>query len=148
MNIIELLKGILLEFPKIETVCNDIHVDFTDAEPTSYGLSSTGDVLYSEDILGGQTRRHNFVLYAVFQSQSDYDRMVNSGTLLELAYWLEKQAKCQQIVVPLGEDERAGRLTRLTCENGMLYEIPNESMNGGVLYQLQIAAFYNVESEA
>lgn len=147
MNIIELLKSILMTFPRIEEVCNDIHVDFTDPTPTNYGLSSTGDALLSEDILGGQTRRHNFILYAVFQSQSDYDRMANSGVLLELAYWLEKQADNQRISVPVGGTELNGRLTQIACENGMLYEIPDENMNAGVLYQLQIAAFYDVESE-
>lgn len=146
MNIIELIKSILTKFPKIAEVCNDIHVDFTDPEPTNYGISSAGDALVSEDILGNQTRRHNFILYAVFQSQSDYDRMANSGILLELSYWLEKQANQQQFIIPLGNVEYVGRLTDITCDNGMLYEIPDGNMNAGVLYQLQIAAYYDVES--
>ena len=77
MNIIELVKDILLQFPKINAVCNEIHVDFTDDTPTNYGLSSTGDSLISEDLLGNQTRQHNFVLYAVYQSMNDYDRLSN-----------------------------------------------------------------------
>lgn len=146
MNIIELVKSILMDFPKIGEVCNDIHVDFTDPEPTNYGISSTGDALISEDILGGQKRRHNFILYAVFQSQSDYDRMANSGVLLEMAYWLEQQAKCQSIHITVGDKKMNGRLMNIVCDNGMLYELPNENMNSGVIYQLQIAAFYDVES--
>lgn len=146
MNILELMKSVLMGFSKIGSVCNDVHVDFTDSEPTNYGLSSVGDAKLSEDILGGQTRRHNFILYAVFQSQSDYERMANSGVLLDLAYWLEKQAKRQTVAVSVGEDKLTGRLTGIICDNGMLYEIPDENMNSGVLYQLQIAAIYEVES--
>lgn len=143
MNIIELVKSVLMKFPKINEVCNDIHVDFTEDSPTNYGLSSTGDALLSEDILGNQKRQHTFALYAVYQSQSDYDRMANSGTLLELQYWLEKSVSGQTIGV--GAD--VGRLTKLTCSNGMLYQIPNENLNDGVLYQLQITAEYKIESE-
>lgn len=138
MNIIELVKKILLKFPKINEVCNDIHVDFTDDIPTNYGLSSTGDSLIKTDVLGNQSRKHTFILYAVYQSQSDYDRMVNSGTLLELQYYLEKNYFNQKF--------SDGIITKLTCSNGMLYEIPEE-LNDGILYQLQITAEYETESE-
>lgn len=138
MNIIELVKEILLKFPKINEVCNDIHVDFTDDIPTNYGLSSTGDSLIKTDVLGNQSRKHTFILYAVYQSQSDYDRMVNSGTLLELQYYLEKNYFNQKF--------SDGIITKLTCSNGMLYEIPEE-LNDGILYQLQITAEYETESE-
>lgn len=138
MNIIELVKEILLKFPKINEVCNDIHVDFTDDIPTNYGLSSTGDSLIKTDVLGNQSRKHTFILYAVYQSQSDYDRMVNSGTLLELQYYLEKNYFNQKF--------SDGIITKLTCSNGMLYEIPEE-LNDGILYQLQITAEYEIESE-
>lgn len=138
MNIIELVKEILLKFPKINEVCNDIHVDFTDDIPTNYGLSSTGDSLIKTDVLGNQSRKHTFILYAVYQSQSDYDRMVNSGTLLELQYYLEKNYFNQKF--------SDGIITKLTCSNGMLYEILEE-LNDGILYQLQITAEYETESE-
>ncbi|MGN0676987.1 MAG: hypothetical protein ACI4K5_04515 [Ruminococcus sp.] len=138
MNIIELVKNILLKFPKIGEICNDIHVDFTDDIPTNYGISSTGDTLIKADILGNQSRKHTFILYAVYQSQSDYDRMANSGTLLELQYYLENNA--------LNQKFSDGFLTKLTCSNGMLYEIP-DSLNDGILYQLQITAEYEIESE-
>ncbi len=147
MNIIELVKSILLEFPKISSVCNDIHIDFNDDVPTSYGLSSTGDTLVKEDVLGNQTRQHNFILYAVYQSVNDYDRMANSGLLLELSLWLEQHAIGQQISVDVGNETLIGYLNRLTCTNGMIYEIPNDNLNGGIQYQLQISAEYKLESE-
>lgn len=147
MNIIELIQDILLSFPKISEVCNSIHVDFTDDSPTNYGLSPTGDSLLKEDVLGNQTRRHNFTLYAVYQSASDYDRLANSGVLLELQYWLEKHAQGQDITVAIGDTELAGTLKKLTCNNGMLYVIPNGNLNDGVMYQLQITAEYTIESE-
>lgn len=147
MNIIELVKGILLQFPKINQVCNDIHVDFTDDTPTNYGLSSTGDSLVSEDLLGNQTRQHNFILYAVYQSMNDYDRLSNSGVLLELALWLEKQARGQEIQLTVGGKILKGKLIKLSTANGMLYNIPNENLTDGVQYQLQIIAQYELESE-
>lgn len=139
MNIIELVKEILLKFPKINEVCNDIHVDFTDDIPTNYGLSSTGDSLIKTDILGNQSRKHTFILYAVYQSQSDYDRMVNSGTLLELQYYLEKNYFNQKFP--------DGIITKFTCSNGMLYSVPQENEFEGLRYQLQIIAEYETESE-
>lgn len=89
MNIIEVVKSALQSFPQINEVCNEISIDFTDDTIDSYGLSSTGDTLLKEDILGNQTRQHNFILYAVYQSVNDYDRMVNTGALLSLQMYLE-----------------------------------------------------------
>lgn len=142
MNIIELVKSVLMEFPKI----SEIHIDYTDGDE-SYGLSSTGDTLINSDILGNEKRQHNFILYAIFQSQSDYDRISNSGVLLELQMWLERHAKGQQISVTVEETEYTGNLTKLTCANGMIYSIPDGNMNDGVCYQLQITAEYKIESE-
>lgn len=139
MNIIEIVKELLLKFPKINEVCNEIHVDFTDDVPTNYGISSTGDMLISEDILGNQRRKHTFILYAVYQSQSDYDRMANSGTLLELQYFLEKNSK----EIAFSD----GILEKLTCANGMFYQTPNQNLNDGILYQLQITSEYRKERE-
>lgn len=146
LNIIELVKSLLQEFPKINEVCNDIHVDFTNDTPTDYGLSPTGDTLLSEDILGNQLRQHTFVLYAVYQSLNDYDRLANSGTLLELQMWLEYNADRQKVSITIGNKEYTGELKKLTCANGMLYSVPQENMIDGVLYQLQITAQYTIET--
>lgn len=146
MNIIELVKSILQDFPKINEVCNDIHIDFTDNTSDSYGLSSIGDALLAEDILGNQRRQHNFLLYAVFQSVNDYDRLNNSGTLLELQLWLERQAQHQKIENTVSNEHLTGELTKLTCSNGMLYAIPENNLNSGVQYQLQITAEYKIEN--
>lgn len=146
MNIIELVKSILQDFPKINEVCNNIHIDFTDNTSDSYGLSSIGDALLAEDILGNQHRQHNFLLYAVFQSVNDYDRLNNSGTLLELQLWLERQAQHQKIENTVGDEHLTGELTKLTCSNGMLYAIPENNLNSGVQYQLQITAEYKIEN--
>ena len=70
MTIIDFLRQKLTEYPKISEFMAgaDIHIDFTDPDPTNYGLSSTGDSLIREDVLGNQIRQHNFVMYAVAQS--------------------------------------------------------------------------------
>ena len=136
MNVIEKIKEILQDFPKISEVCNEIHVDFTDAEPTSYGLAPIGDELISEDILGNQKRQHSFMLYATYSGMNDYERLANSGALLELSQYLDSL------------DEQAidnGIITQIRATNGMLYEIPQENSVDGLRYQLTIVASYTVE---
>ena len=142
MNIIELVKSILLEFPKI----NDLHIDYNESAPDEFGLYPTGDTLVKEDILGNQTRQHNFILYAVYQSFNDYDRLANSGTLLELQMWLERHANNQEVSITVDDKELTGQLTKLICANGMLYNIPDENTNSGVQYQLQITAEYKIQN--
>ncbi len=144
MNIIEKVTDILQSYPKISEVCNEVHIDFSDPEPTSYGLSSTGDALIAEDILGNQKRQHSFMLYSTFSSINDYERMLNSTALLELGLWLEEQTDCE-IESNVGDSVYTGKLTKLRAENGMLYEIPQENQYDGWQYQLQIIAEYTVD---
>ena len=144
MNIIETVRSILESFPKISDVCNEVHIDFADPEPTSYGLSSTGDELISEDVLGNQKRQHSFMLYSTFSSINDYERMLNSTALLELGLWLEEQTDCE-IESTVGDSIYTGKLTKLTAANGMLYNVPQENELDGVQYQLQIIAEYTVD---
>jgi hypothetical protein len=144
VNIIELVKSILQEFPKIsEIVC----IDSLGTAPDDFGLYPTGDKLVKTDVLGNETREHTFILYAIFQSFNDYDRLVNSGTLLELQMWLERHALGQDLSVETDNKILSGKLNKLTCANGMLYNIPEQNTNGGVQYQLQITAEYKIESE-
>lgn len=142
MNIIETMQAALEAFPKI----NSLHIDYNEAAPDEYGLFPTGDKLVKEDILGNQERQHTFILYAVFQSFNDYDRLCNSGLLLELQQWLERYADNQEVTAKIGETELTGRLTKITCANGMPYNIPDGNMNSGVQYQLQITADYEIEA--
>lgn len=135
MNIIELVKSIVESYADI----GQLHIDYTGAVPDSCGISSTGDVLLKEDILGNKTRQHDFVLYTVWQSQSDYDRMINSGILLGLQCYLENQSQDQTVLSPDGKN---GKLKSITCSNGMLYSVPESNLNAGVIYQLQISAQY------
>lgn len=146
MNIIEKIRDILTEFPGISQVCNEIHVDFADPEPTSYGLSSTGDSLISEDVLGGQKRQHNFMLYSTFSGINDYERLGNSGILLQLTQWLESQTGAV-INFKIENKIRTGKITKISADNGMLYSVPQENEICGLRYQLQIIAEYEIESE-
>jgi len=145
MNIIEKVREILQSFPRISEICNEIHVDFADPEPTSYGLSSVGDSLIKEDVLGNQNRQHTFILYSTFSAYNDYDRLNNSTALLELSHWLETQAN-SDVETKIGEEIFSGKITKLTAENGMLYSVPQENLVDGVQYQLQIIAEYTVKT--
>lgn len=130
MNIIQKIQEILYNFSEISKVCNTVHVDFTDSEPTSYGLSSVGDSLVKEDVLGGQIRQHNFFLYSTFSSVNDYERLENSSVLLNLAQWLEKQID--------------DTIIKITAENGQLFAVPQENELNGWQYQLQIVVQYKI----
>ena len=100
----------------------------------------------SEDILGNQTRQHNFVLYAINQSFTDYDRLANSTFLLELTYWLEQYKEKDTIEVTINGKTIQGELSGLSSANGMLYSVPTGDINDGVMYQIQIYAKYKLES--
>lgn len=143
MNIIEKMKSVLEEYPKIGT----LHIDYNLSAADSFGLYPTGDRKVSEDVIGGQERQHTFILYAVFQSFNDYDRLTNSGLLLDLQFWLEQYADNQELTTVINDVTRRGYLKNITCANGMLYNIPDNNMNTAVQYQMQITADYTIESE-
>lgn len=149
MTIIDFMREKLTEYPKISEflASGDIHIDFTEPDPESYGLSSTGDKLVSEDILGNQIRQHNFVMYAAGQSFTDYNRLANSNFLLELAYWLERLPEQNGIAVTVDGEELIGRFIKATTANAMSMGWMGETVNDGCMYQLQIYAQYKIESE-
>lgn len=135
MNIIERVRQILTDYPGIAAVCNAVHIDFTDPEPQSYGLSSVDDKLLAEDVLGNQRRQHTFLLYAAFSGINDYERMKNSSALLGLNYWLHDLDE-----LPVD----GGTVTAIRAENGMIYDLPQENAMQGVQYQMQIIAEYTL----
>ena len=149
MTSIDFMRQKLTEYPKISEFLagEDIHVDFTDPAPVNYGLSSTGDTLVKEDLLGNQIRQHNFVLYAAGQSFTDYNRLANSNFLLELAYWLERLPEAEGLSVTIDGREMIGRFLKSTTANAMSMGLMGETIDKGVMYQIQIYAEYKIESE-
>ncbi len=146
MNVIEVTKKILSDYKKISEFSNGVQVDFTTNEPTNFGLSSIGDTLIKEDVLGNQKRKHSFVLYAVNQAYEDYDRLANSSFLLELAYWLETQ-KGQEVDVAIGDIVKKGEITKISTANAMIFNVPTGNIRDGVMYQIQIYVEYKVKGE-
>lgn len=146
MNIIERVKQILTDCSLVNKFTNDIHVDFNSNDTGSFGLFSNGDSKVKEDILGKQTRQHNFVLYATNQSFNDFDRLQNSSFLLDLNYLLETM-KGQEVTATIDKAEYKGCITKMWCANGMLYDIPTGNITDGVTYQLQIYAQYTLMKE-
>lgn len=147
MNIIELVKQVLTDCPLISGLTGEVNIDFTEDSPISISIYPTGDQKTGENIFGWPIRRHSFVMYAVFQSFNDYDRMANSTFLLDLAYWLEQAATGQAIETTINEQTVTGKLTKLSSANGMLYGYQEGTLTGPVTYQLQIYAQYHLESE-
>lgn len=149
MTIIDFMREKLTGYPKISEFLAGakVHVDFTDPGPVNYGLSSAGDTLVKEDVLGNQTRRHNFSLYAVGKSITDFDRLANSNFLLELSYWLEQLPEQDDILVMVDGKNLVGRFTKATTANAMSMALMGDTIKDGVMYQLQIYAEYKIESE-
>ena len=149
MTIIDFMRKKLSEYPKIQEFLagEELHIDFTDPDATSYGLSSSGDTLVKEDLLGNQQRRHNFVLYAVNQSFTDYCRLANSNFLLELGYWLERLPEEDGSYVDTGDEILTGRFIKATTANAMAMQPMGATVNDGVLYQIQIYANYEIKME-
>lgn len=144
INIIEKTKEMLLQFPEIALVCNDINIDFAGNTPTSYGLSSVGDSLLSEDILGNQKRQHSFILYSTFSGINDFERMTNSEAITNLSVWLSKQTG-QQVTTELDGVVYTGEITAVATGGGTLYEVPQGNVIKGLRYQLQIEVQYTIE---
>ena len=149
MTIIDFMRQKLAEYPKISEFLGgeDIHIDFTDPAPVNYGLSSTGDSLLKEDLLGNQTRRHSFALYAVAPSFTDYCRIANSNFLLGLAYWLDRLPEEDGLEVEVDGVQLKGRFLKAMTANAMAMQPMGQTVNDGILYQIQIQANYKIESE-
>lgn len=148
MTIIDFMRQKLTEYPKISEflVDGDIHVDFTESG-SGYGLSSNGDSLIKEDLLGNQIRQHNFAMYAVAPSFTDYCRIANSNFLLELGYWLEHLPEEDGIQVKIDGQDLRGRFLKAIPSNAMAMQPMGETVNDGILYQIQIQVTYKIESE-
>ena len=82
MNIIELVKKILTDYPKIEEFTNKIHVDFTKNDDVNFGLSSTGDTKVKEDFW--EIRQEDTVLFCM---QSIRHLMIMTDFQIALFCW-------------------------------------------------------------
>lgn len=146
MNVVETIQALLNKYPQISEFSGGTQIDYTENKANSFGLSSMGESLIREDILGNQTKQHNFALYAVNQSFSDYDRLSSSTFLLEFGYWLDEQ-KDIPISARIGEIEKQGMISSIKTANGMLFAVPTGNPSDGVTYQIQIQVIYKIESE-
>ena len=107
-------------------------------------MTSTGDSLIGEDVLGNQKRRHTFELYSTFSGISDFERLTNSSALTELAQWLTLQ-RGQTVTSVISGTSYDGELLNVRAENGSIEEVPQENIFDGLLYHLQIVADYTVD---
>jgi hypothetical protein len=145
MNVIEVVRQILTDYPKIsDFISEDVHIDFNEEKDHNYGLSSTGDSLIKSNIWGDQERTDNMVLYATNQSANDYDRLQNSTFLLDLGYYLET-VKGQEVTATINGNDMRGSIQSISVANGMAW---GKSSDGQLItYQLQIKVTYTLESE-
>lgn len=147
MNVIDKVKEIISSYPRIDEFVKDtVHIDFTTNEYENVGLSSNGETVIKEDVLGNKTYAHNFILYAVNQATYDYDRLKNSDFLLELGYYLDTIKKCE-ITASINGQEYAGMIESITASNAMLYSVLDGDKNQTVMYQVQIKVTYKIFKE-
>lgn len=151
MNIIELMKNIINEYPGIDEFSNNIHIDYTENVNGDFGIYSVDDSLIKKTIVGDEYRRHSFVLYANNQTVNDYDRLNNSTFLLQLGSWLERQ-KDLTFVFVTGFDsennpiEKTATVTKITTANAMLFSVPSGNINNGCTYHIQIYIEYKINN--
>ena len=148
MDIVRKVKELLAACPYMTEFADSINVDFFSNDIDSFGMYSNGDSLVSTDIIGGQYRRHNFVLYALNQPISNYQRLENTGWLLRLGYWLDgiKNEEISEVIT----DEETGNeievqhgvIKKLSASNAMVFDVPTGDIKDGVRYQLQLQAEY------
>lgn len=143
MNVIETVKDLISNFPRISEILGTVHVDFSDGSTDSYSLSSTGDMLLSEDILGNQERQHTFLLTANYSAINDYERLSSSGVLLELAVWLSQQRDIP-VQTTINGEQYGGTIKTILASNGMLYAVPQENDTDTYMYQLAFTVVYDV----
>ncbi len=141
MNIIEAVKNIVADYEHISDFSGGIDIDFTKESSGNMGLFPTGDSLIKKDILGNETRRHNFQLMATADSFNDFDRLNNSSWLLSFTYYLNR---IRNFIID-EDDEKRVYITGITPSNAMLYGYLNPDAQDGVVYQLQISAEYKTE---
>ena len=84
------------------------------------------------------------MLFTVYSSINDYERLHNTSALLELGQWLERQTG-GEVVTTIGDETLTGTIVKLRTANGMLETIPQENEMDGCLYHIQIIAEYTVE---
>lgn len=145
MNVIEAMRQVLTDYPRIsDFISDEVHIDLTEEKDHNYGLSSTNDSLLKRDILGNQTRTNNMVLYATNQSANDYDRLQNSTFLLDLGYFLDT-VKGPEVTATINGVEMVGSIQSVSIANAMAW---GKSEDGQLItYQLQIKVNYTLESE-
>ena len=80
-------------------------------------------------------------------SFTDYCRLANSNFLLELGYWLEQLPEEDGLSANIGNQEMEARFIKAITSNAMAMQPMGETVNDGILYQIQIQVTYQIESE-
>jgi len=139
MNIVEKVKSIISACPYMTDFTNGVDVDYSENTVGTFGMYSNGDSLEKTDVIGGQFRRHNFVLYAVNQPISNYQRLENTAFLLNLGFYLDA---IKNETLTDDEDNEIGHINKLSASNAMVFDVPTGDVKDGVRYQLQLQAEY------
>lgn len=140
MSKLEKIREFIAKCPCIDKFTDDIHIDWTDADPGDYGIMPTGESIIrtEEDILGNKIlyKQYNVSLYAMRFTVNDIVRLESSGFLEDFTAWIEEQSFAG--TAPIFGDNPAEEY--ITAQNGMLFQLSDNGKTGR--YQIQIQCFY------
>ena len=135
MSIIGGIKSYLQTCPHLQEFIG-AYVDFTEDDPSNYGIMPAGDVTLQKYI-GGAKKQYNFVLYAREFTFEDIQRLENCEFLEHLSDWIFTQDQKKNFPF-IGSDKQP---SRIQCANGFLFNLDEENGDRG-LYQIQFQLFY------
>lgn len=145
MNIIETVRKILTDCSLMDQF-NGVHIDYTDSTPGDCGLIPQGARLLGGDVCGNEKYLITFQLQSGLHAYEDADRLSNSNFLLELGYYLDHIMDIETVEKVNGSEKNAV-ITKMRCNNALMFFAPSGDINDGVVYQLQIEVNYTIKEE-
>lgn len=110
------------------------HIDWTDAESESYGISIDGDTTLKKFIDGHSKRCYAFTVYFNKVSVEDTNRLESAEFIERLQEW----CRAQTLGKNLPELHTGKTATKLEAENGMLLEFDKKQRYGKYAVQFKL----------
>lgn len=136
MTVIQALRDFIQACPFLDTLLEDIHIDFTDDNITSYGISPTGESTVKEYVGGTKVKQYNASLYIRDFTADDIYRLENCEFLENFSTWIDQQNGVRNFPVISDSIE----IDSISCSNGMLFDLDETGDKG--TYQIQIHLIY------
>lgn len=90
-SIISAVRGYMDACPVLDGLTGGVHIDWTAADPTSYGIFPDGDTTIKQYADGGTKRQYSFGINSRRMAMTDAQRLANSEFLENLQSWCAAQ---------------------------------------------------------